>query len=219
MTQVQTLPKSTQGAGWLYKFMGVLQGLTGLYLVAVALWLIISLPLWWPSAPRLSLPLSVDLFQSEEMISLTADNTAIHDFIAWKAFHGELSTKFAGAWDQWIYLLILGVGKIITYLFIRELRKIVGSVAQGQAFSQTNANRLRTLAILIFSTTLYESIVIAGFCRWALGSFVYLGKGIAATGFMDIFDMDQILIIWVLFVLSEVFRRGAVITKEQSLTI
>lgn len=219
MIQVQTPSQNVQGAGWLFKLMGLIQGITGLFLIAVALWLVISLPVWWSTAPRISLPLFVDLYPSEEVISLNPESTVIQEFKTCKTFECVVNTKFADAWVQWFYILIIGLGKIISYMFIKVLRQIVGSVAQGQAFSHANANRLHMLAIYIFSITLYESIVVAGFCYWALSGFLYLGDGMKPTGIFDVFDMDQMLIIWVLFVLGEVFRRGAEMTKEQSLTI
>jgi len=219
MNQVQTSSQNTHGAGWLYKLMGLILGLSAAFLIIIALWLITSFPGWWSSAPRISLPLSVDFYPSEEMISLAPENTKISHCEVGRSFGGVVTAKFRSPWDQWIYILIFGLGKIILFLFVRELRRIVGSIAQGLAFSNQNARRFRKLSVLIFSRAAFDSVIVAGFTTWTMDSFVSSGRGMKASHFLDVFDTDTIIIIWVLFVLSEVFRQGAEMSKEQSLTI
>lgn len=218
MTQVHSSPQNTHGAGWLYKLMWLIQSLSVAFLLFITVWLIISFPVWWSSAPRISLPLFVDLNPSGEMISVTPENTKILSFSPGE-FKGELDIKFENAWAQWIYIVIIGLQNIVALMIIRELRQIVGSIHKGLAFSHENARRLRMLGLLIFCMAVCDSVLVAGFCRWAVGSFTSSGGGLGASYFLGVFDKENVITIWFLFVLSEVFRQGSKMSEEQSLTI
>ncbi len=219
MTKVNSSSPGYLGAGWLYKLMVLIQGLSIIFLAIVAIWLIVSFPVWWSSAPRISLPINVELHPSAISISTTAENTTVLDFSTGRSFSGALNTKFSNPWAQWIYILIIGLQNTIAFFIIQKLRQIVGSIAEGLAFSHQNANRLQILGILFFCMAIFDSVVVAGFSFWAAGNFTSPGGGLNATNFLSVVDMKTFVIIWIIFVFSEVFRQGAKISKEQSLTI
>ena len=99
----------------------------------------------------------------------------------------------------------------LAFVFLRQLRRIVDTVRQGDPFIPENAVRLRTMAWL--------SIVLQVIALFAGALTMWLEE---ATGKLEAnFDVSVggILLPLVLFILARVFRRGAEMREELEGTV
>lgn len=105
---------------------------------------------------------------------------------------------------------------VLVLLFLHQLRRIFQRVRGGAPFDATNGTRLRwlgilalTLAILKGVSELVTSMAIRG---RLIGERVEVPLGLSVDGSLVFFGL-------VLLALAEIFRRGAELEEEQSLTV
>lgn len=207
----------TRGAGWLSRLLAALQGLVLLVAAAVALWLIISFPLWWYDAPRIPLPVPVAVAGHEELITLSDEAAGIGriEFGRWR---GELEIRFANAWAQWFYIVV-GLGQILLVaLILNRLRLATGAFARGEGLSRNTASHLRWAGALM----IVEAIIAPGIAM-SVSALVVNQLGVTGSSLMvdwlSEFGQHGLIGGWVILILSEAVRQGAELRDDQSLTI
>ena len=100
---------------------------------------------------------------------------------------------------------------VITFMFVRHLRRIVDTVRQGDPFIPVNALRLRAMAWL--SIVMQVAALVAGALSMWLEE---ASKGLEAN--FDV-SIGGILLPLVLFILARVFRRGAEMREDLEGTV
>ncbi|WP_232492864.1 DUF2975 domain-containing protein [Novosphingobium kaempferiae] len=100
-------------------------------------------------------------------------------------------------------MLLVAVGAVLGFLFLRHLLRIIDSVGLGDPFVPINATRLAAMAWL---TLAIEALTfpIGGLALWIARAF--------PEGHSDLqvgFSMSGLLLAVILFILARVFRKGA----------
>jgi hypothetical protein len=208
----------THGAGWLHRLLFILQSLLVVATVTLALWLLFSFPLLKPDPLRSSLPVVIDT--GGPVIEGT-DNPLLEG-LRWASFRQSTRTayvKFSDAWVQWWYLLIVDLAFVLSIWELNLVRRVVRSVASGDPFTAANARLLRIVGALL----LLESVTTSGAERLfneviLNGIFIDGGRVLVEWGGAGWFS-QSIYAAWIVLILSEVFRQGAALRDEQSLTV
>jgi len=91
----------------------------------------------------------------------------------------------------------------LLFLFLREMKRIIDTVAEGDPFIPANAERLRGMAWLMLGIQLLALPI------GALESFIGQSLEGEADSLSFDFDLNSLALILVLFILARVFRRGA----------
>jgi hypothetical protein len=207
----------THGARWLAKLIGLGQIVIGAAVVGAALWMLITFPVWWGDAPRIPLPVDVGILAESDFLALESTDTP---FRTWELglMRGELEVTFASPWAQWA-IVFLGLQEfVLVFLILHFLRKIVGSISAGEAFSAVNAGRLRWVGGLLILEAIFGPGAAVIVSKVALHGLDFTGGELTVNWFRD-FGEGGFVSGWIILVLSEVFRQGAEMKREQSLTI
>lgn len=113
----------------------------------------------------------------------------------------------------WIYV---AAAMALTLMFVHHLRRTFQRVRGGAPFDVTNAPRLRWLGLLALGLALLRgmaefvtSLAVRG---GVVGARVEVPLGLSVDGWLVFFGL-------VLLALGEIFRRGAELEEEQSLTV
>ena len=107
--------------------------------------------------------------------------------------------------------LLIALAALIGFLFLRELRRIVDTVADGDPFIPDNARRLERMGWLSVATQLIAipAGMLAGWATY-LAHVRYLDIGLSLGG---------VFLALILFVLARVFRTGAQMRAELEGTV
>jgi len=125
-------------------------------------------------------------------------------------FHGKVAAELAASsappetfWGIVALLVLVASMLALVFLFIRELRRIVATVADGDPFVPVNADRLVKMAWLSLGTW------VLGIPVQALGSWLeaVTEGGDISIGVGD--DGMSLSLVLTLFILARVFRKGA----------
>jgi hypothetical protein len=131
---------------------------------------------------------------------------------------GDLDAQFANPWAHTAFLFFALQEFVIALFIVFFLGHIVGSISAGEAFSAANAKRLRWVGGLMILERLaapgYSAIV----SKIAMSGLDVPGATLRVSWFED-FGHGGIIAGWIVLILSEVFRQGAEMKREQSLTI
>ncbi|WP_228242747.1 DUF2975 domain-containing protein [Porphyrobacter sp. GA68] len=98
----------------------------------------------------------------------------------------------------------------LMWLFVRHLRRIIGTVAEGDPFVHANADRLGTMGWIAVGVQVLSigigllALTLPDAAKEPLGPDAF---NIAVTA--DSFSLDGVVLILVLFILARVFRKGA----------
>jgi len=111
-------------------------------------------------------------------------------------------------------LLVLIIALLtLLFLFLRHMKRIIDTVADGDPFIPANADRLRAMAWLMLG------VQILGISVGTLGGIVdQIVEGEAESLSFE-FDINSLALILVLFILARVFRRGAEMRDELEGTV
>ncbi len=119
----------------------------------------------------------------------------------------------------WLFAILWSYsagGIVLTLMFLHHLRRIFERVRSGAPFDVTNGTRLRWLGILALALALLKGVselVTSMAIRGRLiGERVEVPLGLSIDGSLVFFGL-------VLLALAEIFRRGAELEEEQSLTV
>ena len=205
------------GAGWLYKVMTILRGLILVLLTVTVFWLVFSVPIWRPGVPKVSLTLSVAIDPAIELLSITPRNSPLNS-LETKTINTRVKVGTNNPWIQWFYYFFFAQIIVIAYFYLDYLRKIVGSVTAGEAFSSQNAQRLRRMGILTIGLAIYSPAINTAYSYWILDK-LNVDGGTLMMNWTNELSLSSIITGWVLIILSEVFRQGATMREEQTLTI
>jgi hypothetical protein len=91
----------------------------------------------------------------------------------------------------------------LLFLFLRHMKRIIDTVAEGDPFIPANAERLRGMAWLMLGVQILALPV------GALEGFIQQSLEGEADSLSFEFDLNSLALVLVLFILARVFRRGA----------
>lgn len=134
-----------------------------------------------------------------------------HYFLAEFAKNGIDASAF-----DWIGVLglVAAVELALTFLFLGNLRRLIGSVAQGRPFDRLNADRLRRMAWLSVAMQIV-GIPMTRLIVW----FDALPQRPNVHHNSDGISIGTILLTLVIFVLARVFRTGAAMQEDLEGTV
>lgn len=110
------------------------------------------------------------------------------------------------------FVLIIAL-MAISFLFMRELNRLIGSVGQGDPFQPFNADRLRRMGWL----TVASQLLLVGLASIGM-AFDGIRPALMAEDALNA-AMGGLLLALVLFVLARVFRLGAAMRDELEGTV
>jgi hypothetical protein len=206
----------THGARWLAKLLGLGMILVGVAAVMTALMLLITLPIWWGDGPSLPIPVQVDISPDSGLLPLDSDSLFTGSRM--NRLRGDLMVHFSNPWAQTLFLWFALLQFVLLFLIIFFLGDIVGSISSGEAFSAANAKRLRWVGMLFIIEAIFGPGASALIAKVALHGIEFTGGELSVDWFMD-FASGGFFTGGVILILSEVFRQGADMKREQSLTI
>lgn len=125
----------------------------------------------------------------------------------------------------WLIAAIMTIGLAILamlFVFFGKLRRIIGTVGEGDPFQPENATRLSQMGWLMLGTQI--AIIPAGFIALQLTRYA---EAIEKTGVENFhfsmgsgdFDMTALLLVVILFILARVFRHGAAMREDLEGTV
>lgn len=205
------------GAGWLSRLLHLAGLALGAITVAALAWLLITLPLWWSAAPRLPLPAVARLATTLAPPVDMAGGGALQDVVV-RHLDAELDLKFAGPWAQWLYLFFAVQELVLLTAALLLLRHIVDAVATDDAFGHANVRRLRWLGLVLLVEAMYAPGISSALSGWLLDD-VTMGGAPLRVDWSSNLGTASLVGAWIVFILSEAFRQGAVLRDEQNLTV
>lgn len=208
---------SGQGVRWLHRLLSLSYCLVVILAVVTAVWLLVSLPVWYPDAPRVPLLGMVMVPAAAWPTLVTAPDAGVSELEIVEV-HGILRARFENPWSHWVFLFIfsLGVGLCAVVLFL--LLRIVGSIADRDVFTRANARRLRWLGLALVVEAVASPVAVYAMSRLAIGGVTVAGAPFAVDWKSE-FDWTSFVGAWIVLILSEVFRQGADLRDDQSLTV
>jgi hypothetical protein len=112
-------------------------------------------------------------------------------------------------------VLLVGLLSLVLWA-VSQLRGVLRTLRDGQPFAPANARRLRRIAWLAIVGELVRAAVVFFETQYAAGHFVSEGLHFSARPEVNVFAIVNGLVI---LVIAEVFRIGAGLDEEQSLTV
>ena len=124
---------------------------------------------------------------------------------AGKALPDELAYAITGV------QLLIALTAVLGFFFLRHLRRIIDSVADGDPFIPENALRLRHMGWLavVIQMIAIPAAALSGWISYT-GHLRYVDLGISLGG---------ILLALILFILARIFRKGAEMRDELEATV
>jgi hypothetical protein len=207
----------THGARWLAKLISLGQLVIAVLVAASAGWLLVTFPVWFADAPRIPLPVEVGISPDHEILTLEEGTSPFREF-TFDRISGDLKVKFEGAWTQWLFVFFALQEFVLVLLILMFLQKIVASIATGEAFSAVNAKRLRWVGVLMIIEAIFGPGASAMISGLVIKNLQTVGGEVTVNWFRD-FAQGGFFTGWIILILSEVFRQGAEMKQDQSLTI
>ena len=133
----------------------------------------------------------------------------------------QITERFPTIWIAAIMAIGLAIVAML-FVFFGKLRRIIGTVGEGDPFQPENATRLSQMGWLMLGTQL--AIIPAGFIAIQLTRYA---DAIEKTGVENFhfsmgngdFDMTALLLVVILFILARVFRHGAAMREDLEGTV
>lgn len=122
----------------------------------------------------------------------------------------------APAHVYWVLVGVVTLGGVVLYLaflFVRDMKRIVDSVAEGDPFVPVNAERLTAMAWLMLAIQLL-SIPIAAMSIYIV-SLLESESQVRGDGG----TLNGLVLVLVLFILARVFRKGAEMREDLQGTV
>lgn len=115
-------------------------------------------------------------------------------------------------------LLMVAVMAVVGFVFLRQLRRVIISVAEGNPFGEDNARRLTVMGCLTVAANLL-AMYVGGFGAW-FAVLTHAQNPSYATAAHGLgFDPSAWLLTLVLFVLARVFKQGAAMQLDLEGTV
>lgn len=149
--------------------------------------------------------------------------------IAQGPIEAEIASELPGFDEDFPALLIAAIMAIglsilvMLFFFFGMLRRIIGTVGDGDPFQPANARRLSTMAWLMLGTQLV--VIPAGIIAFQLTGYADAIETAGADGFSMSFDGENDLdvtawlLVIILFILARVFRHGAAMREDLEGTV
>ncbi len=203
------------GGRWL---VGLVQGLRGLCLlvgVALAGYLLVICPLWWNLPVDMGVSMPVRMALDEGAVELDPLGPAVTGANL-SRISAELELVMANPWWYWLFMLLILALVVLIFWVLRLLAAVVRDVMKGEPFTVANAVRVRRIGLVSVGIAVFESLVTLVLSSW--GTSLVAARG--ATLVVDITDDGSAFLLgWLIVVLGEAIRRGAVMAEEQALTV
>ncbi len=123
----------------------------------------------------------------------------------------EVKRKFVG-----VVLLLSGVFLSLALTLIKQLREILKTVSAGDPFVDSNAKRVRWIGLVLIIATFVEAF--ADFAVFGYADVTFVTEGFDLDAHFSL-DFIQLIAGLCVLVIAEVFRQGAKLREEQSLTV
>lgn len=133
----------------------------------------------------------------------------------------QITERFPTIWIAAIMAVGLAIVAML-FVFFGKLRRIIGTVGEGDPFQPENARRLSLMAWLMLGTQL--ALIPAGAIAIPLARYA---DEVKKSGIEDVsfsfdasgFDMTAWLLVVILFILARVFRHGAAMREDLEGTV
>ena len=124
----------------------------------------------------------------------------------------QITERFPTIWIAAIMAIGLAIVAML-FVFFGKLRRIIGTVGEGDPFQPENAQRLSLMAWLMLAINIL-ALPVAG-----LGAYIAKTAG-EEPGTVDAsFDFGGLVLILTLFILARVFRHGSAMREELEGTV
>ncbi len=164
---------------------------------------------------RVNIPFAIEL--PDESFSIEAASLDLYDPFVEQA-QGRLYFGTRQAWYLWAHYLLMGAAGVVMLYVVWQLRQLLASIRRGFPFGRSNARRLRNIGLVIVLADLLGTG-----CRYAVGSAILDRATITGLTLRPLFDQDSflgyLLLGLVILIIAEVFRQGAALAEDQSLTV
>ena len=97
-----------------------------------------------------------------------------------------------------------------------QLRRVFGTLAAGDPFVRENATRIRMIGFAVLGMELVRVLVLSAQAYYLRANFSFTGIQLRTLPHPD---LGVLFLGLVLLVIAEVFRQGADLREEQSLTV
>lgn len=206
------------GAHWLYRLLTLIYGLIILITAIYAVHMIFAFPIWSSDIPRKFPLLGMVKLPSTALPAIETMTNSTVLTANLKNMHGLVEVRLGNQWFHWLGLLSQLLVFLLVTLMVRLLRLIVGSVVEGDIFNRVNARRLRWLGLAMMVTLLLGPIYHIAFITFTLRG-ISVGGAPIAVAWGELIDLESFVSAWIVLILSEVFRQGAKLYEDQSLTV
>ena len=126
------------------------------------------------------------------------------------------ATQAMPVWPLIGILLIVLALLVLVFFFFGKLRRIIGTVGEGDPFAPENATRLTEMAWLLLGTQIL--LVPAAGLALMLSKFAEEAEHLDVTIDAGL-DIEGILMVVILFILARVFRHGAAMRDDLEGTV
>ncbi|GAB5349010.1 DUF2975 domain-containing protein [Alteriqipengyuania sp. 357] len=120
-------------------------------------------------------------------------------------------------------IMAIGVSIVVMlFIFFGKLRRIIGTVGEGDPFQPENAKRLSQMGWLMLGTQLViipAGIIVMQLARYADAIEKAGAENFSLTFDDGGFDMTALLLVVILFILARVFRHGAEMREDLEGTV
>lgn len=212
-----TLRSTLFGAGWLHGLLTVAIGITGLVGILFVFFLLAYLPVWTGTDSSRGLPASFKLPESAWPV-VGSDMSRADAAVKLESIRGVLRGTAVSPWRHWFLLVSMLPGFASLLAMFVLLRRIVGSIRQGDVFAEANARRMRWLGLLLIA----EAVI---YPLWSIWTSQQILAGLTVGGmplgvdWASEIDPTSFVSGWIVLILSEAFKQGARLRDDQSLTI
>ncbi len=209
----------THGGGLFSKLLVLILIFFSFVSIITLLWLLISFPLWWPDAPRISLPFAVMLSAGiEGVFNNISFSSELLQSIEFRYWRGDLNVLLINPWHQWFYILFAFAGFCVVVLNFHFLHKVVKAISCGQALNHQNANYLKWAGLLMILLSVYFPALSIFTSFWLLEGLIESGNQLSVDWISEI-EQGSFISGWILLTVSEAVRQGSELQDEQVFTI
>ena len=164
---------------------------------------------------RVNVPFAIDL--PEDGYSVEAASLYLYDPSV-EQTRGRLYFGTRRAWYLWAHYLLMLASLAVPMYFVWQLRQLLASIRRGSPFLRPNARRLRNVGLVVVLSDLLGAA-----CRYAVGAAILDRTTVRGLALRPLLDWESLLgylvLGLVILVIAEVFRQGAALAEEQSLTV
>jgi len=212
--------KQAHGGRWLQRLITVMFMTTVLACILVAIFELVTFPLWWSGAPRPLINATVQLVPHGSGTSSLFVAEGAGSFVE-SAYidnlHGRVNVHSVSPWWSWLFTMLAPVYLGLTLWILWLLDRVVSGIMSGTGFTYRNAVRLRTMGLLVVIESVASPAAEFIASIW-LGRQVEV-EGVSVLAAWPELSLPSFLLGWLIVIIGEAFRHGASMREEQELTV